>query len=161
MQNPRSSTLQCSNTVTHGGFTLIEILIAVLVIGIVSSLALVSYSNYVDTANAQVLGSNYETAIQTAQKNYVAAEQLASTGAVVTRVVPADSQGWVDLLNSTNSAAPEGGLAYEVGTGNTATGAVGVVFTGTYGDGSSTVTLSRPAYAGFVTESVMVAQTDF
>ena len=91
----------------NGGFTLIEILIAVLIIGVLGSLALVSYTDYVDTANFQVLGSNYETAIQTAQKNYVAAEQLASTGAVVTRVVPADSQGWVDLLNSTNAAAPE------------------------------------------------------
>ena len=143
------------------GFTLIELMIVVFVIGVISSIALMAYRNYIETAHAQALASNFETAVQTAQKNYVAAEQLATTGAQVDRVVPADSDGWASLLNSTHSMAPAGGEAFEAGTGDDARGAVGVVFSGTYADGDSTVTINRPAFAGLAAASIQIAQVDF
>ena len=145
----------------QSGLSMIELMIVVFVVGVISSTALVAYNNYIDTAHAQALASNYETAVQTAQKNYVAAQQLATTGAAVTRVIPDDSDGWADLLNSTHSQAPAGGTAYETGGGDEARGSVGVVFTGAYSDGDSTVTLTRPAFAGLPASSVQIAQRDF
>ena len=157
----KKTTQQHAQYTAQKGFTLIELMIVVFVVGVISSIALVAYTNYINTAHAQALASNFETAIQTAQKNYVAAEQLATTGAPVDRVVPPDSDGWADLLNSTHSMAPAGGTAYESGAGDEARGAVGVVFNGTYANGDSTVTINRPAFAGMPAASVQVDQANF
>ena len=143
------------------GFSLIELMAVVLVLGVISSIALATYTDYVDTAQAQTMVSNFETAVETAQNNYVAAEQLATTGAAVDRVVPPDSAGWVTILNSTRSSAPGGGEAYEAGAGDDTRGSIGIVYSGVYTNGDSTVTISRPAFAGMPAASALIAQTDF
>ncbi|MEM7100589.1 MAG: prepilin-type N-terminal cleavage/methylation domain-containing protein [Pseudomonadota bacterium] len=156
--------MQSTNTsaaIPTKGFSLIELMAVVLVVGVISSIALATYSNYINTAHAQAIVSNFETAVETAQNNYVAAEQLATTGASVDRVVPPDSAGWVDLLNSTRSSAPAGGDAYEEGAGDDTRGSIGLVFAGTFANGDSTVTINRPAFAGMPAASTQIAQSDF
>ena len=143
------------------GFTLIELMIAVAILGVLGSVALVSYSNMVTTSQAQAMVANFESAAKTAKTNYAAARQRMTMGTTVTPVIPPDSAGWVALLNSEARLAPGGGPPYQVGTGSVTTGAVGIVFAGSYGGRDSTVTLHRPAFAGVPAGSVMVAQTNY
>ncbi len=144
----------------YRGFTLLELMIVVMVLGIVASLGLASYSNYIETTRAQSLNSNFEAAVSTARNNYRAAENLSALGAPVARVIPTDSAGWVDLMNAFPSSAPAGGVAYEAGTGNTTNGAVGLVFAGDYSNNSSTLTVHRPAFSGMAATSAMITQAD-
>ena len=64
------------------GFTLIELMIVVALIGIVLSMAVAAYSSYLQNASAQAMVSNFETAIKTTKANYLVARQLHTTGAV-------------------------------------------------------------------------------
>ena len=143
------------------GFTLIELMIVVALIGIVSSMAMAAYSSYLQTASAQAMVSNFESAIKTTKANYLVARQLRTIGASVTRVIHTNSDAWANAFNHGNARAPGGGDAYETGAGNGITGAVGVEFSGSYASRDSVVTLHRPAFAGVGAETVAIAQISF
>ena len=155
----RCKRMQFNSAATQG-FTLVELLIAIAILGVVSSIALVSATNYIEQSEAGVMNHNYEIAIDTARTNFVAARQMRDMGADVTSVVPDDSPGWVGIFNTTGSSAPGGGFAYEVGAGSNVNGAIGIAATGTYAGRDATITISRPAYAGMPASSVVIAQVD-
>ncbi|MEM9620111.1 MAG: type II secretion system protein [Pseudomonadota bacterium] len=142
----------------NGGFTLVELMITVAILGIIAALAMAAYANYITTAQTTSLQNNFEAAVRTARTNYMTAENLTTLGANTDQVVPDQSSAWVDLLNRLPAKAPDGGPAYEAGTGNVTNGAVGIIFAGDYADNSSTLTVHRPAYNGLPAISVMVTQ---
>lgn len=150
-----------TNKSNSHGFTLIELMIVVALIGVVSSMALVAYSSYQQTASAQAMVSNFESAIKTTKANYLAARQLRSIGAPVNRVIHTNSDAWASAFNHGNSRAPGGGEAYEVGAGNGITGAVGVEFNGSYATLDAVVILYRPAFAGVDAQSISIDQVNF
>ena len=145
----------------QSGFTLIELMVVIAILAVVASLALVSYSNYLDNSRTAVVLANYESAVDIARGNYVVARQRSTLGASINDVIPGSAAGWTNMLNTIGSGAPGGGEAYAVGTGSTVTGAVGIEFAGDYSSATSVVTIHRPAYMGIPASTEVISQASF
>ena len=143
----------------QGGFTLIELMIVVAIIGILAAAALPAYRSYIETAQAAKVVEQYEQAVRYVRWRYrmVRTNQAMGLGSDL----PTDSNGWIVEMNPNNAPAPGGGNAYAVGPALDATGAVGVLAAGGIGTNDATVTITRPAYSALSAATVTIALADY
>ncbi len=144
----------------ESGFSLIELMIVVAMLGILASVALNSYQEYVTQGNVTRMNTNYKTAVKFVRWHFASAQVRVSQGLNPNPAVPDAALGWVPLLNPDNSLAPGGGNAYVAGTGNSVTGAVGIQVSGTWSNFDSVVTITRPAYFGAPLTSTQIVLTE-
>jgi prepilin-type N-terminal cleavage/methylation domain-containing protein len=92
------------------GFTLIELMIAVTVAGIMSALAIPAYKGYIDTANMTKVSANFEEAVRLTQLTFTKDKSLMALGLLP--MAPSETDGWIQIFNSSGAEAPGGGPAF-------------------------------------------------
>ncbi len=137
------------------GFTLIELMIVVAIIGILAAVALPAYQDYIKNANMAKVTSHYEEGTRYVQNEMRKIQAKLAMGTYATPAL-ADaaipSTWWVIQMNSQGGKAPGGGAPYAAAVDN-GLGVVGVAVTGTIAASSLQVVLTRPQYGDFAAQS--------
>ena len=140
--------------ISKKGFSLIELMIVVAIMGILAAVALPAYQDYISKANMSKVQARYEGAIRTAEAIMVKGATQRSLGLVES--TPSTNSDWISTLNPGNNNSPGGSPAY-ADAANDITGVIGVASGGA--GSAATVTLQLPAYEdlGIVAPKVITA----
>ena len=139
------------------GFSLIDMMVTLGIIGALASIAIPSYNSYVSMAQTGVVRDHYERARHTVRLSYAKAHMRQATRHQIS--LPQTSAEWISEINQNGALSPEGGPAYVDATGTVVPGQIGIEASGTFPT-TAVVVITQPSYRNMTARQVTVAAAD-
>jgi type IV pilus assembly protein PilA len=142
------------------GFTLIELMIVVAVIGILAAVALPTYQGYIANSNMAAVVSHFEEGTRFIQNDL---RRLQAEMAIhLTSTAEADAESsaaeWIARLSEDGGRSPTGEVAYDDGTLAATNGVIGIADNGgTISGGDLQITVTMPAYRELTAASRVIS----